>query len=161
MHRKSFNQEDECFIRGPTNKLGFIPHTKGRELPRVPSPPPHLLFLSSNCSVYTMSSAACVLVLLSPHFSFRLWGPAAAHSSLGGKGGNGRVFALMNWLNGPAPISFTAWILILGKGKKYKHCRFKKQQFLVWNKHCVEYFLGAPKTVLWNKEKQVEVIQDK
>ena len=75
----------------------------------------HLLFLSSSCSVYTMSSVACVLALLSPHFSFRLWGPAAAHSSLGGKGGNGRVFALMNWLNGPAPISFMAWILILKK----------------------------------------------
>lgn len=79
--------------------------------------PAHLLLLSSSCSVYTRSPAACVLGLLSPHLSFRLWGPDAAHSSLGGKGGNGRVFALMNWLNGPTPISLMAWILILKVGK--------------------------------------------
>lgn len=66
-----------------------------------------------------MSSVAWSLELLSPHFSFRLWGPAAAHSSRGGKGGNGLVFALIKWLNGPAPISLTAWILILKWTKRW------------------------------------------
>lgn len=135
LHRKSFYKEEECF-RGPSEQVKLHPTSQAMEPSRVPSPPLYLLFLSSSCSVYTMSSAPCVLALLSPHLSFRLCGPAAAHSSLGGKGGNGRVFALMNWLNGPAPISFTAWILILEKGKEYKHCRFKRQQCLSWNKHC-------------------------
>lgn len=92
--RESFNKDEECF-RGQMNKEDSIPQPKAIEFSDEASGP-HLLFLSSSCSVYTVPSAACILALPSPHFSFRLWGPAAAHSSLGGNGGNGRVFALMN-----------------------------------------------------------------
>lgn len=75
-----------------------------------------------------MSSAEWSLELLSPHFNFRLWGPAAAHSSRGGKGGNGLVFALIKWLKGPAPISLTAWILIL----KWTARRWMLNEVLSW-----------------------------
>ncbi|TNN34769.1 hypothetical protein EYF80_055062 [Liparis tanakae] len=48
-----------------------------------------------NPELTTTSSASrarvCVLLAFSPHFSFRLWGPAAEHSRGGGAGGRGRA----------------------------------------------------------------------
>lgn len=111
----------------------------------------HLLLLSSSCSVYTTSSAACVLALLSPHLSFRLWGPDAAHSSRGGEGGNGRVFAFMNWLNGPTPISLIAWILILEVWKQ-KSTGLRSWIFFIQNEDLLGYLRHAPKAKLWQNK---------
>lgn len=67
-----------------------------------------------------MSSAsrARVWLAFSPHFSFRLWGPAAEHSRGGGAGGRGRVLACRGGLVGLEPMAFTAWICTLQVTKR-------------------------------------------
>ena len=53
--------------------------------------------------------------LPSPHFTLRLLGPAAIHSSRGGTGGKERVLTFTTGLNPPTPILFTACTRTLQK----------------------------------------------
>lgn len=86
-----------------------------------------------------MSSAsrARVWLVFSPHLSFRLWGPAAEHSSGGGGGGRGRVLAISGKLLGLEPMAFTAWICtlkIMGESEK-------EIEFICWILHCNNMFI--------------------
>lgn len=81
-----------------------------------------------------MSSAsrARVWLVFSPHLSFRLWGPAAEHSSGGGGGGRGRVLTISGKLLGLEPMAFTAWICtlkIMGESEK-------EIEFICWILRC-------------------------